>query len=53
MATWNPSDRDAAISRGQSGGRLSDFERCKLEQAAQQAGSTGRQAEEALRKQGE
>ena len=51
MATWNAGERDAAISKGQSGGRLTDFERRKLAEAAQQAGSTGRQAEEALRKQ--
>ena len=52
MATWNSSDRDAAISKGRSGGTLSDFERRKLEEASRQAGSIGRQAEEALRKQG-
>ena len=52
MPTWNPSDRDAAISRGQSGGRLTDFERRKLAEAAQQSGPNGRQAQEALRKQG-
>ena len=52
MATWNPSDRDAAISRAQSGGRLTDFEQRKLEELTRQAGSTGRKAEEALRKQG-
>ena len=51
MATWNPSDRDAAISRGQSGGRLTDFERRKLAEAGQQTGSIGREAKEALRKQ--
>ena len=52
MATWNAGERDAAISKGQSGGRLTDFERRKLEELTRQAGSTGRQAEEALRKQG-
>ena len=51
MATWNPSDRDAAISRGKSNGVLSDFEQRKLAEAAKQAGSTGRQAKEALQKQ--
>ena len=51
MPTWNPSDRDAAISRGKSGGRLTDFERRKLEEARRQAGSTGQQAKEALQKQ--
>lgn len=52
MATWNAGERDAAISKGQSGGRLTDYERQKLAEAAKQAGSTGRQAAEALRKQG-
>ena len=52
MATWNAGERDAAISKGQSGGRLTDYERRKLAEAAKQAGSTGRQAEEALREQG-
>lgn len=52
MATWNAGERDAAISKGQSGGRLTDYERQKLEEASRQAGTTGRQAADALRKQG-
>ena len=52
MPTWNPSDRDAAISKGKSGGKLDSYERQKLEEASRQAGSEGRAAAEALRKQG-
>lgn len=52
MATWNANERDAAISKGQNGGKLTDHERSKLMEASKQAGTTGRNAAEALRKQG-
>ena len=50
MATWNPSEREAAIAHGKAGGELSGHERDKLEEASRQAGSIGDNAREALRK---
>ena len=50
MATWNPSEREAAIARGKAGGELSGHERDKLEEASRQTGRSGDNAREALRK---
>ena len=50
VATWNASDRSAAIAKGLAGGKLSSHERDKLTAAARQAGSTGRAAKIALDK---
>lgn len=52
MATWNADERDDAISRGKSGGKLTPHEQNKLKEARKQAGPIGRNAAEALRKQG-
>ena len=50
MATWNASEREAAIAKGKSGGKLDSYEQQKLLEVSRQAGSVGRDAAEALRK---
>ncbi len=49
MATWNPSDRAAAIAKGNAGGTLTAHERNKLIEASLQAGRFGDDARRALR----
>jgi hypothetical protein len=47
---WTPSERDQAINRGKSGGKLTDYQKQQLQAAARQAGPVGRDAQEALDK---
>ncbi len=48
--TWTPKQREAAIEKGLSGGKLGSYERHKLEELTQQAGALGQKAKVALNK---
>ena len=48
--TWTPKQREAAIEKGLSGGRLDPYQRRKLEELTQQAGALGQRAKDALNK---
>ncbi len=50
MPTWTDADRDRAISKGKAGGKLSDWERTKLEEAVR-VDNRGADAADALKKQ--
>ena len=50
MPTWTDADRDRAISKGKAGGKLSNWERKKLEEAVK-VNNRGDDAADALKKQ--